>query len=51
MLCKYKTSFNLLHTLQNFVIFTSTSSYEKGEPALTPVEKRRGMLSGHNDNS
>lgn len=38
---KYKKSFNLLHTLQNFVIFAFTSFYEKAQSVLTAMEKRR----------
>lgn len=40
-LWKYKKSFNLLHTLQNFVIFAFTSLFKKAESVLTVVEKRR----------
>lgn len=43
MLWKDKKSFNLLQTLQNFVIFAFSSFYEKEESALTAV-KKRGML-------
>lgn len=41
ILQKYKKSFNLLHTVQNFVIFVFTSFYEKGKSVLTGVEKGR----------
>lgn len=44
---KYKESFNLLHPLQNLIIFAFASIYEKGESVITAVEKR-GMLSGPN---
>lgn len=40
-LWKYKKSFNLLHTLQNFVISAFTSFYEDRKSVLTAVEKRR----------
>lgn len=40
-LWKYKKSFNLFHTLQNFLIFAFTSFYEEGESVLTAVKKRR----------
>ena len=46
-LWKYKKSFDLLHTLQKFVIFAFTSFHEKGESVLTAAEKRReGCIQG-----
>lgn len=40
-LWKYKMSFNLLHTLQNFVVFAFASFYEKRESVLTAMQKGR----------